>query len=91
MKRHLQRIFFALILLAALAYGCDDLLARFRTNRLEVIRVDQVYAVRNRWNVVEYSIGTPVNTPCVHALMPHFGAAPCWYLKSRTLRINRGG
>jgi hypothetical protein len=55
------------------------------------VKVDQVYAIRNRWDVVEYSIGKAKTERCVNALMPHFGAWPCWYVKSHTLNFNRGG
>lgn len=75
----------------AAAWGIDEAILRLRVNRIAMIKVDQVYAIRNRWDVVEYSIGKPINTQCVNALMPHLGSPPCWYLKSRTLKINRGG
>lgn len=91
MKRILVRVGGGLLVAAGVAYGIDEGVLRLRTNRITMVKVDQVYAIRNRWNVVEYSIGKPINTPCVNALMPHMGSAPCWYLKSRTLKFNTGG
>lgn len=82
---------FAVIGVILAAYGLDDLAARFRKDRFATVKVDQVYAIRNRWDVVEYSIGKAKTERCVNALMPHFGAWPCWYVKSHTLNFNRGG
>jgi len=91
MKRRISIAGAGLLAAAATAYGIDEGVLRLRTNRIALIKVDQVYAITNRWNVVEYSIGKPINTQCVNALMPHLGSPPCWYLKTRTLKINRGG
>jgi len=44
------------------------------------------YAAMNRWNQVEYSVGTPIIETCVDALMPHFGYVPCWYLRRHTIQ-----
>jgi len=45
-----------------------------------------VYAEVNHYNQVEYSIGTPAIETCIEALLPHFGYAPCWYLRRHTLQ-----
>ncbi len=91
MKRYATYGVLALLGVALATYGLDDLAARFRKDQFASVKVDQVYAIRNRWDVVEYSIGTPRNERCVNSLMPHFGAQPCWYVRSHTLNINRGG
>lgn len=78
--------FLALAGLTALVYAGDDLWARIQKRPVEQVKVDRVYAAMNRWNQVEYSVGTPVTETCVDALMPHFGYTPCWYLRSHTLR-----
>jgi hypothetical protein len=76
--------FAALAGAAALLYGVDDLSARFRGQPTEQMKVDHFYAAMNRWNQVEYSVGTPVMQTCVDALLPHFGYLPCWYLRRHT-------
>ena len=91
MKRRLQYSLYAVIALALVAYGLDDVLARFRKPEFAMVRVDQVYAITNRWNQVDYSIGKPNNVRCVNALFPHFGSDPCWYVNGHTLNYVRGG
>lgn len=91
MKRHLKYSVLAVLAVALAAYGIDDLIARFRADRFATVKVDQVYAITNRWNQVDYSIGKSKDVRCVNALMPHSGSYPCWYVKSHTLNFNRGG
>lgn len=86
--RILKKILIGVVLvlagLGALAYGIDELVARYRGKPVMDVKVDRFYAARNRWNQVEYSIGTPEMQTCVHAAFPHFGYAPCWYLLKHT-------
>jgi hypothetical protein len=91
MKRRLKYSAYAIVALGVLSYGIDDLRAHLSKDEFNTVRVDQVYAVTNRWNVVEYSIGDPKHERCVNALFPHFGSAPCWYVNSHTLRYIRAG
>ena len=76
----------ALAVLAALTYLGDDLYARRRGIPTDTLRVDRFYAARNRWNEIEYSLGTPAEETCIEALLPHFGYLPCWYLRRHTIR-----
>ncbi len=76
----------ALAALTALTYAADDLWARHQGRPVEQVKVYRIYADVNHWNEVEYSVGTPVMETCLNALMPHFGYAPCWYLRRHTLR-----
>jgi len=76
----------ALIPLTGLIYLADDLWARFRGRPFEHIQVGRVYAAVNHYNQTEYSIGSPTVEICVQALMPHFGYAPCWYLRRHTIQ-----
>ena len=71
----------ALLILTGLIYLADDLYARSRGRPVEQMQIGRVYAAVNRYNQVEYSIGTPAIMTCVEALMPHFGYAPCWYMQ----------
>ncbi len=91
MKRRLKYSLYAVLALAVVAWGVDGLVAQHRTDQFSTIRVDQVYAITNRWNQVDYSIGDPQNQRCVNALFPHSGSIPCWYVKSHTLNYVRGG
>jgi len=72
--------------LIAFVYAVDDLWARMHGRPVEQIKVGRVYAALNRWNQVEYSVGTPTIQTCVDALMPHFGYVPCWYLRRHTIQ-----
>jgi len=81
-----RRICLALLGLAALVYAGDDLWARLRGRPVEHIKVGLYYAAVNRWDEVEYSVGTPVVQTCVDALLPHFGNTPCWYLRRHTIQ-----
>jgi hypothetical protein len=91
MKRRLKYSLYAVFALALVAYGLDDLIARFRKDEFTTVRVDQVYAITNRWNQVDYSIGKAKSKRCVNALFPHSGSAPCWYVNGHTLSYVRGG
>jgi len=76
----------ALLTLMGLIYLGDDLYARLRGRPVEHLPVGRVYAEVNHHNQVEYSIGTPAIETCIEALLPHFGYAPCWYLRRHTLQ-----
>jgi hypothetical protein len=88
MLRYIRKILLrgclALAALTILIYAGDDLWARHQGRPTEEVKVYRLYAAMNRWNEVEYSVGTPVMQTCVDALMPHFGYVPCWYLRRHT-------
>ena len=92
-KRFFQRTFAGLILTIVVAYVCDYVLLRFRiaTNRQPygTITVHTYYAVPQKNHKTEFLFGDPQDETCVHALFPHLGDAPCWYLsRNREKRIN---
>ena len=76
----------SLVGVAAFLYAADDISARFRGRPVEQIKIGRYYAVMNRWNEMEYSVGSPTMETCVDALLPHFGHKPCWYLKRHTIQ-----
>jgi hypothetical protein len=76
----------ALAAVAAVTYAGEDLWARYRGKPVEQMKVGRYYAAMNRWNEIEYSVGTPEMQTCVDALMPHFGYVPCWYLRKHTIQ-----
>jgi len=79
------------VLLTLLAYGCDDLYARFRHEPFADVHVDRVYAVSEKFNQIDYVRSTPITERCVYTLFPHFGHNPCWYVTRHTLRIIKVG
>jgi hypothetical protein len=91
MKRRLKYSLYAVSAVALIVYGLDEVVARFRHDEFATVKVDQVYAITNRWNQVDYSIGKAKNERCVNALFPHSGSAPCWYVNGHTLNYVRGG
>jgi hypothetical protein len=88
MKRLLLRALGAIILLAALLYGGDDLSLRYRIpkNRepFGSVTVQPVYVIHEKNGKVEYQFAPSSDQPCVRSLVPHFGYSPCWYLQRHT-------
>ena len=81
-----------LLALAGLLYGGDWLAARSRgPGAFGSVVVQPYYAVALKDGKTEFFMLSPEPRPCVHALFPHFGAAPCWYLEGhRRQRIDVG-
>lgn len=92
MKKLLLYIISGLLTCAALAYGLDHLSVLYRIpprDPFATIRVEQLYAIPNKWNEVDWSRGDPIMERCVSAFLPHFGARPCWYVRRDTIHVNR--
>jgi hypothetical protein len=74
--------------LAAMVYAGDYAVFRFRvaTNRNPYgsVTVDRVYAVPQKNGKTEFLFDPPAPQTCVHALFPHQGYSPCWYLSKHT-------
>jgi hypothetical protein len=66
--------------LAIVSYGIDGLLLHYRGTPHADLRVDSMYKMKNRWNEIEYSVGSTGTQRCVKSLYPHGGFSPCWYL-----------
>ena len=68
----------------ALLYVGDDLSVRYRLTRpqpdspLETVTV--YYGTRLKGNKVEIFYDNPSSETCVHAMLPHLGYRPCWYV-----------
>jgi hypothetical protein len=84
-------------ILAALYFG-DYISARYGIpgNRptLGSVQIQIMYAVRQKNNRIEYSLGDVVTQTCVRSLFPQMGYVPCWYLaghKTRNISIGRMG
>jgi hypothetical protein len=88
LRVRLRRIFVAVILAvvgsAALSYGLDYAIFRFReaTNRNAYgsVTVNHYYAVLQKNGKTKFSFDPPQPQTCVNALFPHEGWLPCWYL-----------
>lgn len=92
-KRFFQRTLIAVVLTTAVVYAGDYLFLRFRiaTNRqpFGTVTVQPYYAVPQKDHKTEFFFDDPHDQTCVHALFPHLGDSPCWYLnRNKDKRIN---
>ena len=71
-----------------LAYAVDYIVFRYRVaaNRepFGQITVRRYYAVLHKNGKTEFIFNPPEAQTCVHALFPHAGFTPCWYLQQHT-------
>jgi hypothetical protein len=84
----LRRILTALALGVILLYAGDYLSVRYRIpgNRPQfgTVRVHPYYAIPQKDGKTEIVLLDPDTRTCVHSLLPHLGANPCWYVKRHT-------
>ncbi len=88
LKTRLKRAFLATVLtvvgVAALTFGLDYAVLRLRVaanwNPYGTVTVDHYYAVLQKSGKTEFIFDPPGPQTCVHALFPHEGWLPCWYL-----------
>jgi hypothetical protein len=72
--------------LFAAVYVGDYLWLRYRmlpgkTGPVETLKIQRTYAVPRKDGRTEFVFGDPETVTCVHALFPHLGYSPCWYVK----------
>jgi len=88
MKRVLLKAALTLVAILVAIYGLDYLVARFHIPRsrelYSSIVVQPYYAVRLKDNKTEFYFLDPQTEVCIHALFPHFGHRPCWYVSRHT-------
>ncbi len=88
MKKITARVTGAVVLLAALVYAGDYLLVRFKIPKsrepFSSVTVQPYYAIHQKNGKTEFDYAQPQTQVCVQSLFPHFGYAPCWYLKRHT-------
>ena len=86
------RVVFAVLCAGALLYATDFLVLRFRmlhptaSQPIESLTRTRILAIPQKSGKFDYQIDKlqPVETiTCVHAIFPHFGNQPCWYVKPR--------
>jgi hypothetical protein len=85
-------ILIAVVLAVAIVYVGDFASVRVRMmhpkpgNPFETVTALRILAIDEKGNKTEYSVDPlqPQQTAvCVHALFPHNGDPPCWYLKRK--------
>jgi hypothetical protein len=91
-RKLVQRILIAVVAAAALVYVGDFVSLRVRRlhakpgNPFETVTALRILAIGEKGNKTEYTVD-PVQhqqtAECVHALFPHNGDQPCWYLKRK--------
>jgi hypothetical protein len=78
----------SLVGLLAIVYVGDYLSVRYRIpgkrEQFGTVTVQRYDAVQQKSGKTEFIFNPPVAQTCVHALFPHFGYPPCWYLKQHT-------
>ena len=92
LKILLKRTLLALLIILALVYVGDSLSVFLRarhatsTNPYETVTAYRILAIGEKGNKTEYDVDQVNPTQsgeCVHALFPHKGDPPCWYLKHK--------
>ena len=92
LRRVLLGLLVALVVATVLAYIGDAISVRLRmrhptaTDPFETITALRILAIGEKGNKTEFTVD-PVQpqqaAECVHALFPHAGDPPCWYLKRK--------
>jgi hypothetical protein len=80
----------SLVALVAVVYASDYVAVRLRVaypklgSAFESVQMERLYAIPLKNGNVEYELDArqpEVTVPCLHALFPHLGYSPCWYLR----------
>ena len=86
--RILLRLALALGLLVALVYAGDYLAVRVRVawhrDPFDVMEIQRLLTVRLKGKKIEFMLDDAQTQTCVHALFPHQGYVPCWWLARHT-------
>ena len=88
LRDRLRRLFVGVVLAAlgtaALTYGVDFAVFRIRAaanrNAYGSVTVNHYYAILQKNGKTQLIFDPPQAQTCVHALFPHGGWMPCWYL-----------
>jgi hypothetical protein len=87
-----KRMLFAIISALALVYVVDFVSVRVRMlhrkpgDPFETLTSLRILAIDEKGNKTEYTVDPlqpQQSAECVHALFPHNGDPPCWYLKRK--------
>ena len=93
LKRYLAFAVLSLVAVILVLYVVDSLLLRLKlrnpANAFGTVTVRRYYAVPQKSGKYEFLYADPQDQTCVHALFPHLGDQPCWYLvRHAEQRIN---
>jgi hypothetical protein len=82
------RITASIAIAAALVYAADAAWVRLRRanhhDPTSAVQVRVMLAVPQKSGRVEFIPGGTETKSCVHALFPHLGLDPCWYVERHT-------
>ena len=92
LREKLRRVFVGTLLtvlaVGLLAFGIDFIVFRIRaaTNRNPYgsVTVNHYYAILQKNGKTSMIFDPPQDETCVHAIFPHSGMQPCWYLSKHT-------
>jgi hypothetical protein len=74
-----------MVTLAAIVYVSDYLVFRIRAARgqnvFSDVTIEHYDAIREKNGKTEFIFHDPTTQRCVHALFPHAGQSPCWYVE----------
>ena len=82
-------VLLSFLVLLGVVYLLDDLSVWYRTATAKDGLLDEVtfyYATALKNGRVEVFYDQPQTEACLHALFPHLGLSPCWYVARRTVR-----
>jgi hypothetical protein len=86
--QRLRRLGLALGVLAAITYVGDYLAVRVRIawhrSPFDTMEIQRLHAIRLKSGRYDITLDEPEMQTCVHALFPHLGSVPCWYLARHT-------
>jgi hypothetical protein len=83
----------ALIGAIVIVYAGDYLSVRYRMTKnkpkdpFESVQIEPTYGIPHKNGSAEIVIGDPETDTCVHAIFPHMGYEPCWYLARNSKNI----
>jgi len=79
--RWLLRVLIAFAAVTLAAFLLDWAVYHFRGSPESVVIVNRFLSVPLKGQKTEFDFLGTANVPCVVALFPHGGMAPCWYLQ----------
>ena len=83
-----------LLILAGIAYLGDSLYIRHKVasanSAAALGNVRFYYATKLKNGKLNIYQDSPQNEVCVHALFPHYGYKPCWFVSRNTVRVVAG-
>jgi len=88
LKKQIRRVLLGILLFtlstAILTFVVDSVLFRVRIaanrNPYGSVVVSHYYAILQKNGKTQFIFDPPAPETCVHALLPHSGMQPCWYL-----------